>query len=678
MLSLTLLSLTANTAIATQKQLKEIFGDMVDIKSTCFEELAPGPEISDILVVVTSHNIKDVALKFIKPGTKTIFADRVINIETVSRLYEVPAGSSVLVVNKLYDTALQAIEQLKGVGISHVQFYPYYPGIESWNKNCEYAITFGEEQLIPEQEFKIINLGIRPIDINVCIQISMELGIYENVKHTLTSIFFRPSLQLLYHYSQEYSKNLFLTDKLQQLLNIFKSGIVLLDQNRELSFYNAKAEQLLGIKNNSSHHIKDILEKGKSSGQDFFLTIDGRNCHIEINNDSFNKDLGTIITIEDIKNIERIEKDYRFSLHERGFVAEYKFKDILHKSRIMEQLIMKARQFAKSKSTILIEGESGTGKELLAQAIHNASERSGEAFVAVNFAAISESLCESELFGYDEGAFTGARKGGKKGLFAIAHKGTIFLDEIGDASINIQKKVLRVIQERQIFPLGSSQLIPVDIRIIAATNQDLQAMVNEGTFRQDLYYRLSVLPLRVPALRERAEDIFPVFIHLLQDQFHVELKLFPDNLKMKLQAYKWPGNLRELQNLAEYMASFIQLNMDWEEELFNIMQSKINKTTAAKDTATGNLIHRLEEHCRISTFIHILKALDTPPFKWTRKSLSEELEKSGVSMSESKIKRCLQVLKEFDLVQCKTGDGTYIKDMGRVILNQYGGDSVSA
>lgn len=679
MLSLTLLSLTANTAIATQKQLKEIFGDMVDVKSTCFEELAPDSEISDTLVVVTSHKIKDTALKFIKPGTKTIFADRIVNIETVSKLYEVPVGSSVLVVNKLYDTTVQAIEQLVGVGISHVQFYPYYPGIESWNKNCEYAVTFGEEQLIPEeQEFKIINLGIRPIDINICIQISMELKIYENVKHTLTSIFFRPSLQLLYHYSQEYSKNLFLTDKLQQLLNIFKSGIVLLDQNCELSFYNSKAQQLLGIKNNSSHHIKVILEKCKSSGPDFFIDIDGRNCHIEINNNSLSKGLGTIIIIEDIKNIERIEKNYRFSLHERGFIAEYKFEDILHKSRIMEQLIMKARQFAKSKSTILIEGESGTGKELLAQAIHNASERSGEAFVAVNFAALSESLCESELFGYDEGAFTGARKGGKRGLFAIAHKGTIFLDEIGDASINIQKKVLRVIQERQIFPLGSSQIIPVDIRIIAATNQDLQAMVNEGTFRQDLYYRLSVLPLKIPSLRERAEDIFPVFIHLLQNQFHVDLKLFPDNLKMKLEAYKWPGNLRELQNLAEYMASFIQLNMDWEEELLNIMQNKINKTAAAKDTAAENLMHRLEEHSRISTFIHILKALDTPPFKWTRKSLSEELEKSGVSMSESQIKRYLQVLKELDLVQCKTGDGTYIKDMGRVILNQYGGDLVSA
>lgn len=671
MQSLTLLSLTENTATATQKQLKEIFGDMVDIKSTFFEELAPDSKLSDTLVVVTSHSIRDMAINVIDQGTKTIFADRTVNIETVSKLYEVPEGSSVLVVNKLYITAVQAIDQLIGAGISHVQFYPYYPGAKSWNRDCKYVVTFGEKQLIPDQKFKIIDLGIRPVDIDTCIRIAMELGIYENVKHTLTSVFFRPSLRLLYYYSQEYSKNLFLTEKLQQLLNIFKSGIILLNQKHEISFYNSKAQQLLCIKDNYSPHIKTILEKSKSSGKDFFHTINGRNCHIEINNNSFGKDHGTIITIDDIRNIERIEKNYRFSLQERGLVTEYGFKDILYKSRIMEQLILKAQQFAKSNSTILIEGESGTGKELLAQAIHSASERSNEAFVAVNFAALSESLCESELFGYEDGAFTGAKKGGKLGLFAMAHKGTIFLDEIGDASINIQKKILRVLQERQILPVGGTQVIPVDIRVIAATHRDLQAMVKEGTFRQDLYYRLNVLPLKIPPLRERPEDIFLIFINILKDQFNVKLERFPENLRKELESYEWPGNVRELRNMAEYMANFIQLNMDWEKELLNTIRNKINKIAPTKDTFISDIIQKLEEHSQISTYINILKALDSPPFKWTRRHLSAELYKSGISISESQVKRYLQVLKEFDLVQCKSGDGTYIKETGRALLKQY-------
>jgi transcriptional regulator with PAS, ATPase and Fis domain len=582
MLSLTLLSLTANTAISTQKQLQEIFGDMVEIRSLCFEDLSLDSKISDMLVVVTSHTIKDMALEIIEPGTKTLIADRIVNIEAVSKLYEVPEGSSVLVVNKLYDTATQAIEQLIGAGITHLRFYPYYPGMDNWNSACKYVITFGEKQLIPEGEFEIIDLGIRPIDINTCIEISMELNIYEKVKHTLTSVFFRPSLRLLYHYSQEYSRNLFLTNKLQQLLNIFKSGIMLLDQDGKISFYNRKAEQLLHIKDNYSSHIKSILDKSKSYGKDFFITIDDKSYHIEIDSNSFGDDLGTIIVIEDIKNIEKIEKSYRHSLHERGLTAKYTFNNIIYKSKKMEQLIMKARQFAKSDSTILIEGESGTGKELIAQAIHNASGRSEEAFVAVNFAALSENLCESELFGYEEGAFTGAKKGGKKGLFALAHKGTIFLDEIGDATINIQKKVLRAIQERQILPVGGSQVIPVDIRIIAATNRDLQAMVNEGLFRQDLYYRLSVLPLRLPSLRERPEDIFPLFINILKNQFGINLEKFPKALKEELERYKWPGNVRELRNVAEYMANFIQLNFDWEEELLSIIRNKIKQDDGCK------------------------------------------------------------------------------------------------
>lgn len=147
MLSLTLLSLTVNTAIAIQKQLKEIFGDMVDIKSITFEDLNLDSKLKDNLVVVTSHNIKDKALKFIEPRTKTIFADRIVNIETVSKLYEVPEGASVLVVNKLYETAVQAIDQLIGAGISHLKFFPYYPGMESWNTDCKYAITFGKNNL---------------------------------------------------------------------------------------------------------------------------------------------------------------------------------------------------------------------------------------------------------------------------------------------------------------------------------------------------------------------------------------------------------------------------------------------------------------------------------------------------------------------------------------------------
>ena len=671
LLSLTLLSITTNTAIGAQNQLKEIFGNMVDVKSITFESLSVDSKLKDDLVVLTSPTIKDEALGLIDPKTKVIVADRTIDIASVSKLYEIPKGTSVLVVNKLYDTALQAIEQLGGIGINHLKFFPYYPNMGSWNKDCEYAITFGEEQLIPNNKLKVINLGMRTIDITTCITIAAELNIYENVKSILTSVFLRSSLQILYNYSQEYSKNLILTNNLQQLLDIFKSGILLLDRENRISFHNSKAQQQLNIENNSSDYINDILSKSKSAGEDFFIEINEKNYHIEINNSIYEESFGTIITVEDIKDIEKIEKKYRLSLRGRGLTAEYNFKDIIYKSKKMEQLILKAKQFAKSKSTILIEGESGTGKELLAQSIHNASDRAKEAFVAVNFASLSESLSESELFGYEEGAFTGAKKGGKPGLFEMAHKGTIFLDEIGDASINIQKKLLRVIQEHQVLRVGGSQLISIDIRIIAATNQDIQAMVNENKFREDLYYRLNVLPLKIPSLKERTEDVYPLFNYFLKNEFNVNVKQFPENLRIALESYEWSGNIRELRNMAEYIANFIESNMDWEKELSDIMQNKISKTLTIEDTDITDIVTGLEEHCFISTFMQILKILDTSPFKWTRKLILKEMQKSNIKISESQVKRYLLILNEYDLIQSKTGYGTYIRELGRVLLNRY-------
>ena len=330
MLSLTLLSITTNTAIGAKNQLKEIFGNMVDVKSITFESLSVDSKLKDDLVVLTSPAITDEAMRLIEPNTKVIVANRTIDIASVSKLYEVPKGTSVLVVNKLYDTAIQAIEQLVGMGITHLKFFPYYPNMSIWNEDCEYAITFGEEQLIPNNKLKVINLGIRTIDITTCITIATELNIYENVKSILTSIFLRSSLQILYYYSQEYSKNLILTNNLQQLLDIFKSGIVLLDHENKISFYNSKAQQQLNIINNTSDYINDILSKSKIAGEDFFIEINEKNYHIEINN-SIEENFGTIITVEDIKNIEKIEK-IQTSLRGRGLTAEYKFKDIIHKS----------------------------------------------------------------------------------------------------------------------------------------------------------------------------------------------------------------------------------------------------------------------------------------------------------------------------------------------------------
>lgn len=231
------------------------------------------------------------------------------------------------------------------------------------------------------------------------------------------------------------------------------------------------------------------------------------------------------------------------------------FEDILGKSAVLEQAKKKARQAAGSPSTLLITGESGTGKELFARAIHHFSDRKDYPFMAVNCGAIPDNLLESELFGYEEGAFTGAKKGGKLGKFEIANKGTLFLDEIGDLSLHLQVKLLRVLQERELERVGSNKRIKIDVRIICATNKNLEEMVSRGEFRRDLFFRLNVIPIGVPPLRDRKEDI-PLLVDSMIRRCNKLIKKNIRGMDEEARAcilnYSWPGNVRELQNAIEY------------------------------------------------------------------------------------------------------------------------------
>ena len=265
-------------------------------------------------------------------------------------------------------------------------------------------------------------------------------------------------------------------------------------------------------------------------------------------------DSGSVITFTNVAVIQELEGRIRKQLHPKGLSAKYSFTDIIGKEPAVEEAARVAKKFSSVDSNIFIFGETGTGKELFAQSIHNASSRRDQPFVAVNCAALAEDLLESELFGYVEGAFTGASKGGKIGLFELAHNGTIFLDEIGDISPKLQSRLLRVIQEREIMRLGHDRVIPVNIRIVSASNKDLKTLVGEGKFREDLLYRLNVLKLYIPPLRARKADI-----PLLCDHFFTmnreRLKSAVAGLNAEagrlVEEYDWPGNVRELCNFCE-------------------------------------------------------------------------------------------------------------------------------
>ncbi len=262
---------------------------------------------------------------------------------------------------------------------------------------------------------------------------------------------------------------------------------------------------------------------------------------------------GSVGVLRDVSEIIKLNKELNAAKQIiRKLEAKYTFDDIIGQNELILKAIEKAKKAANTPATVILRGESGTGKELFAHAIHNESDRKFSQFVRVNCAALSENLLESELFGYEEGAFTGAKKGGKKGLFEQANGGTIFLDEIGDISLNTQAKLLRVLQEKEIVRVGGTKPIPIDVRIITATNLDLEKAVEEGKFREDLYYRLNFIPINIPALRYRKDDIYPLVIHFIK-KFNQEYGRSINDITKEaldiLKKHDWPGNVRELENV---------------------------------------------------------------------------------------------------------------------------------
>ena len=351
----------------------------------------------------------------------------------------------------------------------------------------------------------------------------------------------------------------------QAVLDFTHDAILAIDENGRIQVLNPPAERIMGCRAADSVGqpveavlpntlLPDVLESGEKQ-LDQIMQIHQTLCNtnrIPILVDGQRR--GVVATFQDVKLLQNSEQKIRLKLHEKGLVAKYAFNDILGDSPAIRSTIQIARSYAASRASVLILGETGTGKELFAQSIHNASDRRDGPFVAINCAAVSNSLLESELFGYEAGSFTGASRGGREGVFELAHGGTLFLDEIGEIPRETQVELLRVLQEKEIRRVGGSRVIPVDVRIIAATNKDLLQETVEGRFREDLYYRLDVLDLKLPPLRERGDDVKILGLHLFRQLPGGKDPIMQSQFLYLLEQagpYQWYGNIRELQNFVE-------------------------------------------------------------------------------------------------------------------------------
>ena len=364
-----------------------------------------------------------------------------------------------------------------------------------------------------------------------------------------------------------------ITVEFQSLLNFAYEGVVLLNNQYVVTYVNNKICQIF-------KKSKDVLLKEEFFRilpqlqflEDKFPNLSNNNSIqsvIRINEvdyvfnitytslDSIN--IFAIITVSESARIQEMEWEIRKQLSKEIVSPEFSFSDILGESVTLKNAKIEARVYARTNSRILIFGETGTGKELFAQSIHKSSQKASGSFIAINCSALPKDLLESELFGYEKGAFTGAKSTGKVGLFELAHNGTVFLDEVNSIPLELQIKLLRVIQEKKITRLGGINEIPIDIRIIAATNENLEEAVVKGYFREDLYYRLNVLLIEIPPLRDRLGDIpllFSHFVNIFSHELHINIDIPEQAILETLENYEWPGNVRELQNFAERFSVF--------------------------------------------------------------------------------------------------------------------------
>jgi len=349
------------------------------------------------------------------------------------------------------------------------------------------------------------------------------------------------------------------TEQLKTILETIKVGVIVIDNEGKIKIFNQMASDIFGLELPKAvgHPLPEVIKgtgllKVLNTGEPEIDQIRRvGNIDIVINSLPIKVDgrtKGCVATFKEAVHIQNIDRRLREKLYVKGFVAKYTIEQIKSKSSQMAELLHKAKQYAKTDETILIQGETGTGKEILAQSLHNLSRRKGKPFVALNCSALPESLLESELFGYEEGAFTGARKGGKIGLFEMANGGTIFLDEIADIPSNLQVRLLRVLEEKELMRVGGDRIVPVDVRILSSTYKDLSREVRMGKFRMDLYFRLAVLILHIPPLRERPEDI-PGLVQDLLHRYSRASKTISAAMLQQLSRYHWPGNIRELDSL---------------------------------------------------------------------------------------------------------------------------------
>ncbi|MCR8746255.1 sigma 54-interacting transcriptional regulator [Romboutsia lituseburensis] len=647
------------------KNLENIFKDKVKIKNYYLNTMSKEQSIEGDVVLAMIDNRAIKIKEYIDDTKKIIRINRSIKQKEVYKLFALPEGIDVLVVNDNEHTILETVSSLYDMGINHLNFIQYDPSKEY--RHIKVAVTPGESNLVPSYIEEVIDLGHRCIDSSTFLQIIAKLNIDDK---QVTERLIKYSDEVISSYSginTKYKELTIKNEELNSIINLSSVGMAMVSNKEEILICNQSVKRILDIESDivgkklndiDNNDIKIIFSLDKAKDE----VIKFKNKYINVNKyniESFGKVTGAYFCIQEITYIRKLEQNLSKKLRDKGQVARYNFDDIKTNSLELEKSKELAKKIAKSDYTVLITGESGTGKELMAQSIHNGSLRFNQPFIAINCAAMPENLLESELFGYEEGAFTGALKGGKRGLFEQAHNGTIFLDEIGDMPMYLQTKLLRVIQENQVMRVGGESVIDIDVRIIAATNKNLLDMIKNEKFRADLYYRINVLPINIPPLRDRKEDIAELLKYFMKNKIEISNKV-----KEIINSYSWPGNIRELRNTAMYIDTMCMDNK------VNICDLPYNIMNHKKEYSYEiNILKEKTSIDKVNKIMQVINAENILNKSIGRSGIVNKLNESGYFITEGEVRKILSIFKDLDLVASEVGrKGSELSEKGIYLL----------
>ncbi len=647
-----------------KNQLSKVFNGDIDIVTYSFETNNVEIIKNVDAILISTYSQYEALKKHIDNGVEVIISKLTLSKIGFTMLKESTLTKNAMLVNQNFEMCIETIATLYQLGFDEYELIPMYPNINEI-PNLKTAITTGERCHVPAGVSKILDLGHRVIDKNTIVDIAISLKLEDILTEKRVSDYFDGIVSNDKGVEFLISRSKTLKNQFNTLLSIMEKGVIGVNEKCIIESFNENARKI--TRKSIGDIGKNVNELLPSLGfADFFKTkkpilnklidINGNNITLSIfpvselrDNKKIEAHDGAYAIIESFESQENTQNMLRLQLANKGHRAKYTVDNIIGESTAIEEVKKLVLRMGNSKSAVMITGESGTGKELVAQAIHNASPIRGKQFVAINCAALSPNLLESELFGYEGGAFTGALKGGKTGIFELAHNGTLFLDEIGEMPLELQVRLLRVIQEKQVMRVGGNKVISVNVRIVAATNKNLFQQVETGLFRKDLYYRLNVLPINIPSLRERPSDIGILLEYFKnQNNFHFEIS---NQVIEFFENYNWNGNIRELRNCVEY---FDNIGVD----LITLEHLPFHMKEYSKTNNLKNICQTISNLDKNETFVlKLFYDAFKHKVKLGRRSISKKAFDNNLHLSEYDVRRILNDLKNYNYINVETGRG---------------------